>query len=268
MPQVPKRLEPSRGPRELFGSEARHHRERAGLSLRALAEKIPYAASTISEIERGDAGCDRVFAEVADEALDTGGALARLHDGLFDGRSAAFPKHFAQWPDFEDEAELLCSYQPMIMAGLLQTPDYAAALLNDPEAVQGRVERQRVLVRPNAPRLIAIMPEVVLWNQIGDAKTMHGQLLYLADGVPPNVSVQIIPNGEPHRAHLGAFVLARLPRGVRVAYADGEPRGKIMDGRADLDALHERFSDIATHTLPATMSATLIRRTADERWKI
>jgi transcriptional regulator with XRE-family HTH domain len=91
MPQPPKRLTHSRGPMDLFGSEVRRYRQLAGLSLAQLADQIPFAPSTIGDIELGKAGCDRVFAVECDRLLDTREALAHLHDGLFDGRSARFP---------------------------------------------------------------------------------------------------------------------------------------------------------------------------------
>lgn len=138
MPQRPKRLIPSRGPLDLFGSEVRRYRTAAGLSLAQLADQIPFAASTIGDIERGETGCDRVFAEECDRVLDTREALTHLHDGLFDGRSAAFPEHFAKWPDHEAQAETLRSYQPLVIDGLLQTPSYAEVLLyGDQQAVPG-----------------------------------------------------------------------------------------------------------------------------------
>ncbi|WP_067905671.1 helix-turn-helix domain-containing protein [Actinomadura chibensis] len=268
MPQRPKHLTPSSGPLDLFGSEVRRYRQLAELSLAQLADKIPFAASTIGEVERGETGCDRVFAEECDRVLDTRDALAHLHDGLFEGRSAAFPEHFARWPDYEGRAETLRSYQPFLVDGLLQTPAYAEVLFRgDTNGVKGRIDRQAVLTRATPPRLICVMPEIVLWNKVGTAEGMHDQLLHLAELITPMLSVQVIPNGAPHPGHLGPFVLARLPDGNQVAYAEAEPHGRILDGRSDIDALSERFSDLATYALPADHSGALIRQTAEERWK-
>ncbi|WP_165966457.1 Scr1 family TA system antitoxin-like transcriptional regulator [Actinomadura sp. 7K507] len=270
MPQPPKRLTPSRGPLDLFGSEVRRYRQMTGLSLAQLADQIPFAASTIGDIERGESGCDRVFAEECDRVLDTRDALAHLHDGLFDGRSAAFPEFFAGWPDYETQAETLRAYQPLVVDGLLQTPGYAEVLLyGDEQAVQGRMDRQVVLTRnePSPPRLIYLLPERVLRSRVGTAEVMYEQLHRLADAVSPRLSVQVIPDGAPHPGNSGAFVLATLPGDSRIAYTSSEPRGRILDGRSDLERLHERFADIATYALPAELSAVLIREIADELWK-
>ncbi|MFC9969693.1 helix-turn-helix domain-containing protein [Spirillospora sp. NPDC127200] len=268
MPQPPKRLTPSRGPLDLFGSEARHYRERAGLSLRALAEKIPFGASTISEIERGEAPCDLSFAECGDEALDTGGALVRLHMGLFDGRSAAFPAYFLGWPEREAEAEVLRSYQTMLVDGLLQTPAYASVLLNgDAAKVEARMDRQAILKRENPPRLVCLLPETVLWHRVGTSKLMHEQLLCLADAISSRVSIQIIPDGAPYSGHAGSFTLARLPGRTYAAYCESEPHGKIVEDPSEIERLSEKFLDLGTYALSADQSGALIRETAESRWK-
>ncbi|MEV4670107.1 helix-turn-helix transcriptional regulator [Actinomadura sp. NPDC049382] len=270
MPQRPKRLTPSRGPLDLFGSEVRRYRTLAGLSLAQLAELIPYAPSTIGDVERGSSGCDRGFAEECDRVLDTRDALAHLHDGLFDGRSAAFPEYFAEWPDHEGQAEVLRSYQTMLVDGLLQTPAYAEVLLHGDETkVQGRLARQAILTRkePAPPRIICLLPETVLWHRVGTAETMREQLLHLADMISPLVSLQIIPDGAPHSGHLGSFSIARLPSGESVAYCEGEPHGRIMDGCSVIERLNERFMDLSTYALSADQSGALIRQTAEERWK-
>ncbi|MGI5323228.1 helix-turn-helix domain-containing protein [Actinomadura nitritigenes] len=270
MPQRPKRLTPSRGPLDLFGSEVRRYRQLAGLSLAQLAEKIPFAPSTIGEIERGESGCDRGFAEECDRVLDTREALAHLHDGLFDGREAVFPKWFEGWPEIEGKAEILRIYEPLVITGLLQTPSVADVLLyGDQQKVTGRMERQAVLARddPPPPRLVYVLPERVLRSRVGTAAVMYEQLHHLADAVSPRLSVQVIPDGEPHPGNSGAFVIATLAGGEEVGYSDAEPHGIIRDGRSDVDRLNRRFTDISTYALPATMSAVLIREIAEEAWK-
>jgi transcriptional regulator with XRE-family HTH domain len=270
MPQRPKRLTPSRGPLDLFGSEVRRYRDLAGLSLAQLADQIPFSASTIGEIERGESSCDRIFAEECDRVLDTREALSHLHDGLFDGRSAAFPKWFEDWPHVEGQAEVLRIYEPLVVTGLLQTPSIAEVLLyGDQDKIAGRLERQAVLSRedPSPPRLVYVLPERVLRSRVGTAAVMYEQLRYLADAVSPTVSVQVIPDGEAHPGNSGAFMIATLPGGEQVAYTEGEPHGIIRDGRSDIEKLNRRFTDISTFALPTTMSTAFIREIAEEAWK-
>lgn len=270
MSQRPKTLTPSLGPLHLFGSEVRRYRELAGLSIAQLADQIPFASSTISGIERGESGCDRVFAEECDRVLDTRDALTHLHHGLFDGRSAAFPEQFAKWPEYEAKAETLRSYQPLVIDGLLQTPSYVEVLLyGDQQDIQNRIDRQAVLTRnePPPPKLFYILLERVLRSRVGTAEVMYEQLHRLADAVSQRLSVQVIPDGAPHPGNSGAFVIATLPGNFRTAYTVSEPHGRILDGVSDIERLHERFTEISTYALPAELSAVLIREIAEEVWK-
>jgi hypothetical protein len=66
---------------------------------------------------------------------------------------------------------------------------------------------------------------------------------------------------------MGSFTIARLPSGDLVAYCEGEPHGRIEDGRSVIERLNERFMDLSTYALSADQSAALIRQTAEERWK-
>lgn len=80
---------------------------------------------------------------------------------------------------------------------LLQTPDYAAALLGgDKEAVAARLGRQKVLVRgdPPPPRLSVLLYEGILHNEVGGKDVMREQLAHLlAMSEKPNISVLIVP---------------------------------------------------------------------------
>ncbi|MFC9973980.1 DUF5753 domain-containing protein [Spirillospora sp. NPDC127200] len=267
MPQPPKKLTPRRSPLDFFGSQVRRYRELAGLSLAALADRIPFAASTIGAVERGECGCDRLFAEMCDQVLDTRDALAHLWDGLLDGRSG-FPSYFRAWPDQEAIAVTLRAYEPLVIYGLLQTEGYASALLyGDEKAVAARMERQSILTRDDSPRVLYVLPERVLHSRVGTAEVMYEQLTSLAGVISPRLSVQVIPDGAPHPGNLGAFVVATLPDHSHVAYVAAEPRGRILDGRADIELLHERFADISSYALPKDQSAALIREVAEEKWK-
>jgi hypothetical protein len=107
MPRPPKVLDPGSSGLALFGSTLRLYREAGGDPLSGLAQKIPYAASTIGEAERGESRCDRGLAEHADQAYNTGGALAHLWDFLVKPR--VYPKWF-DWPLYEEKATTLRTY--------------------------------------------------------------------------------------------------------------------------------------------------------------
>lgn len=270
MPQPPKRLTPSNSPLDLFGSEVRRYRVLANYSIRQLADKIPYSPSFIGAVERAESHCERDFAEYCDEALDTKQALAHLHDGLFGDKRDGFPEWFRKWPRVEEEAGTLKVYEPIVIYGLLQTEDYASTLLfGDREAIDARLARQAILTRtsPTPPRLIYLLPETVLWNDVGGPEVMRAQLQRLGEAVGPRLSVQIIPNGARHPGNHGTFTLATMPNGEEIAYVETAARGIIMDTREDKSNLKDHFDAIWTQALPAALSVDLIARTIEEKWK-
>ncbi|TDC76615.1 DUF5753 domain-containing protein [Actinomadura sp. 7K507] len=270
MPQPPKRLTPSNSALDLFGSEVRRYRVLANHSIKQLADKIPYSASFIGAVERAESHCERTFAEHCDTALDTKEALAHLHDGLFGDKKDGFPEWFRKWPTVEEEAGTLKVYEPTVVYGLLQKEEYASALLfDDREAIDARLARQAILARtdPRPPRVVYVLPEFVLWYNVGGAEVMRAQLQYLAEISTPRLSVQVIPNGVPHPGNEGAFVLATLRDGQEIALAETAARGIMMDTREDISRLKDRFDAICTQALPTSMSADLINRTIEEKWR-
>ncbi|MFI0370515.1 Scr1 family TA system antitoxin-like transcriptional regulator [Actinomadura sp. 1N219] len=269
MPQPPKRLTPSNSALDLFGSEVRRYRVLANYSIKQLAAKIPYSPSFIGAVERAESHCERSFAEHCDAVLDTKQALAHLHDGLFGNKKDGIPEWFRKWPGVEEESSTLKVYEPQVVYGLLQTEEYASTLLfGNRESVEARMARQAILTRtgPNPPRLVYVLPEVVLWYDVGGPSVMQAQLKHLADSIGDRLSVQVIPNGVPHPGNEGAFVVATLPDGKEVALVETAARGIMMDSREDISRLKDTFDAIGTQALPTRMSADLINHTAEEKW--
>ncbi|MEU8123674.1 DUF5753 domain-containing protein [Spirillospora sp. NPDC049024] len=270
MPQPPKRLTPSNSPLDLFGSEVRRYRVLADHSIKQLADKIPYSASFIGAVERAECHCERNFAEHCDAVLDTKQALSHLHDGLFGDKRNGFPEWFRKWPAVEEQAGTLKVYSPIVVHGLFQTLEYASALLfGDRQAIDGRMARQVVLTRtdPLPPRLIYVLPETVLSYDVGGPEVMGPQLEYLAEVINPRISIQVVPNGAVHPGNRGEFMIATLPGGEEIAFADSAGRGIMQDTREDICRLKETFDAISTQALPTRLSADLIKHTIEEKWR-
>jgi hypothetical protein len=97
---------------------------------------------------------------------------------------------------------------------------------------------------------------------------MGPQLDRLCEAVSPRLSIQVVPNGQSHPGDKGQFVIATLPRGVEVGYAETAARGMILDAHKDIATLKQDFSVIRAQALPVGMSIDLIQRTKEEHWKI
>jgi transcriptional regulator with XRE-family HTH domain len=249
----------------VFGSMLRMYRQAAGLNLTQFGTKINYSASTISETEHGKSRCDRLLAERADTELGTGEALTHLWDLLV--KAIVYPKWF-DWPAYEAQSTTLRSFQLSVVDGLLQTPEYARAVLaGDEAATEARMSRQHILAREDPPPyLLCVINEGVLHHQIGSPQVMRDQLVHLVASVSHRISVQVVPNSVDRPEVNGAFHLATLDDGSEMAHMETAARGISTGSREDIRTLNESFDRIRSQALPVKMSMDLITRTAEERW--
>ena len=119
-------------PAGVFGAELRFYRTRAGLSQKDLAARATVSHDVISKIETGERPPAEDFPPRLDAVpeLDTRGALTRLWDHLKKGHKQRRYGWFQQWADIEAQATVLRWYEPLVVPGLLQTEDYARAILS------------------------------------------------------------------------------------------------------------------------------------------
>ena len=119
-------------PAGVFGAELRYYRTQAGLSQKDLAALVHVSHDVISKIETGERPPAEDFPPRLDALpeLDTRGELTRLWGYLKKGQKHRAYGWFQRWADIEAEATVLRSYEPLVVPGLLQTEDYARAILS------------------------------------------------------------------------------------------------------------------------------------------
>lgn len=124
----------------MFSEELRRARARVGLTQDQLAEKVAYSPSPVAHVETGTRAPSADFAARADEALNTGGLLSRLQPFV---RSEAYAAWFRDWVEIEREATTLRWFEPLLIPGLLQTEEYARAILQaaHPASTDDEVDR-------------------------------------------------------------------------------------------------------------------------------
>ena len=128
-----------------------------------------------------------------------------------------------------------------MLPGLFQTEDYARAILAvrpgaDPDTIDehltGRMDRQAILDRADAPHIWSIIDEGVLHRRIGDSKIMRDQLEHLVDlSARPKVGVQVVPlSAGTHAGLLGAFIIADVDGSPGMVYSafHGESAGSVV----------------------------------------
>ena len=151
------------------------------------------------------------------------------------GRVVSYPRWFEDWVDAEGRASVLRGWEPLLVPGLLQTPEYARVLFrawrtDDDEdkieqLVAARMDRQKIFARAGAPSFWAVLDEGVLRRRVGGAKVMHGQLLHLADMAErAAIKIHVIP--AEAGAHVGCWGLSpsRTSAGARRVWSTSRRR--------------------------------------------
>ena len=135
-------LDPSAGPLQFFGAELRRARTAAGLSQDQLGQRLGYSGAQVGKVETGERAPAQDFAEACDRAFpDAGGLFGRLYQ-LARRWDGGYPSWFAEWIDSERRATSLRSWEPLLIPGLLQTAEYARAILAaDPETTEDQAGR-------------------------------------------------------------------------------------------------------------------------------
>jgi transcriptional regulator with XRE-family HTH domain len=262
-------------PQGVFGAELRYHRERARLSQAELAALVNVSHDVISKIETGERPPAKDFPERLDAVpeLDTHGALARIWGNLSKGmRNRAIPGWFRPWAELEAAATALRSYEPLLVPGLLQTEDYARAVIragamNSPsEDVERRVAlrmaRQPALTRDKPPKIWAVLDEAALRRRVGGTELMRLQLEHLlAQAALPNVAVQVIPfTGGAHPAMGRPFVILVFPERVDtdVVYLEDLTSALYVEDVAEVDRYNVFFNHLRATALSFDDSAALV----------
>ncbi|GAA2633942.1 hypothetical protein GCM10010307_28790 [Streptomyces vastus] len=119
-------LDPCASPLDYYGAELRRFREAAGLNQKQLGSAVFCTGSLIGQIETAHKVPTREFSERVDVALETEGAFSRLVGLVL---RSQLPNWFQPYADMEARATFLSTYQCQLVYGLLQTREYAAALL-------------------------------------------------------------------------------------------------------------------------------------------
>ncbi|MET9894625.1 helix-turn-helix transcriptional regulator [Streptomyces sp. NPDC006465] len=209
--------------RMVLGKRLRHLRERAGVSFEEAARAIEVTPLTVRRIEKAEVGLRipyvrellRAYGVPATE-VDDFLAMAREANqpGWWYKYRDVLPEWFSAYVSLESEASVIRLYEPHYVPGLLQTHDYATALMrvgfpNESEddvarRVALRMKRQDLLAKSEAPAVWAILDETVLRRPVGGPAVMRAQFDRLNEVLDmPKVRIQIMRFGVG--AHPGAF---------------------------------------------------------------
>jgi transcriptional regulator with XRE-family HTH domain len=276
-----------------LAAELRRLRERADLTGEEAAQRLGWSGSKLSRIELHRSGVKPADLRML---LDLYGVPETRREELFalaressekswlEKATASFPPEYAAYVHAEAEAQSVWNWEPQIVPGLLQTEEYARAMLrgwqsmfalppSDVERrVQARVVRQQLLTGDRPLSLSVVVDESVLHRRFGDNTIMSQQLSrLLAAAELPNVELRVLRLDGNHPTTTGTFHYLKfgqvhevpLPDLVVIEHLMGN---YYLEDDEDTHKFLVTFETLLARSLDPDKSRELIAKTAKEVW--
>ena len=275
--------------RRRLGSELRRLREAQSIKLEEVAERLGLAPSTLSRIETGKAPTRSAY---LNSMLDLYGVddpsqkqmlveMAREghRKGWWQTWEDVLPTGFGIYVGLEAEAASLRVYEAQVVHGLLQTEEYARAVMttvrrrHSPEEIERlvklRMQRQEALEKAEPLELWIILDEAVIRRSMGSPELMRRQLDHMCEvSLMPNVTLQVLEfSSGLHPALNGPFVIIEFPERFDpdVVYSEGVAGQSYIEERdREVRARVEAFDLLRATALPPSDSADLIREASKQ----
>ncbi|WP_241968117.1 DUF5753 domain-containing protein [Streptomyces sp. ICBB 8177] len=193
-------------------------------------------------MESGAVLASSAFAEAMDRVADTAGVYVRLREKL---SKQGHPEWFVPYVSLEESASGITDYSCTFLMGLLQTPEYAEAVMRaafpreSTDQIKARVElrmrRQAVIERAEPPLLWVVVHEAVLRTCVGGKAVMAAQLEHLAVLMQsPHVTIQVLPyKAGAAPSHL-PFTLLSMDGKPHAVYTETPTHGGQVDETASV----------------------------------
>ncbi|MFG2574547.1 helix-turn-helix domain-containing protein [Streptomyces sp. NBC_00704] len=266
--------------RRRLGQELRRLRELKGMTAEEVAERLLVSQSKISRLENGRRSISQrdvrdlcgVY-EVEDQRM-----VDSLMEMAKDSRQQGWWHAFGDVPysvyiGLETDAASLRVYDPQVVPGLLQTRQYAEALISGalPETahteiekrVQVRMRRQeRVSSGENPLRLWSVMDESALRRVVGSRELMRDQLEHLVEQSQlPHVTVQVIPfDMGAHPGLNGQYAILEFPDTAdsSVVYIEGVTSDLYLEKPNDVQKYSVMYEHLRAQALNVEQSRQFI----------
>jgi transcriptional regulator with XRE-family HTH domain len=271
--------------RILIGAQLRKLREERGITRAEAAEPIRASESKISRMELGRVGFkERDVQDLLDlygmpAGADRATLLAKVREAnepaWWHGYHDVIPPWFQRYLGLEGAASLIRTYEVQFVPGLLQTEEYARAVIRlghraaGPEEIERRVRlrlnRQQVLARPDPPRFWVVVDEAALRRPVGGVRVMRDQLEALVNAVTkaPAVQLQVLPlSTGGHAAAGGAFTILRFPhRDVPdVVYIEQLTSSLYLERSEDVDQYFDAMNQLFVEAAPLAETPAILDR--------
>jgi transcriptional regulator with XRE-family HTH domain len=266
--------------RKRLSNSLRELRREAGLTAEQVATQLGWDPSKISRIESNEWKLPKV--KDVEALLDVYGvtdpaqkeALATL---ARQARERGWWERYkdvlgSALPGLETEATQIRTYQPILIPGLLQTPDYIRAICragmcdeDDTERrVEARIARQQILYRDQSPTLWAVLDEAALRKLVGGREVMRDQVHHLLDMQDhrSNIWIQVIPDSIGAHASMGGpIVLLDYAADPTIVFLENPGAGDLfLEQVADVARYNIRYSHVTGSALSVEESTEYLKR--------
>ncbi|MGW1495208.1 helix-turn-helix domain-containing protein [Streptomyces sp. NPDC002402] len=259
---------------EFFGAELKRLREEAGITQAALGASVFVSGGYIGQFEQAIRKPQLDVAQRIDETLQTGGFFERMCRKLIN--SSRYADYFAAAAELEALATKICDFAPTVVPGLLQTAEYAPAvvLASNPlateeyvqETVKARIDRAQILKDAARPVHWAILHEAALRIPAGGPSAMAQQLDHIATLVRERkVLVQVLPNAAGAYPQMGKMLrLMEFEDAPPTAYTEGVYSGNLLDDPAVVKRAQATYDLLRAAALSPEASLPLIESAAED----
>ena len=271
------------------GTELRRLREDAGVTTAQAAELLSCSPAKISRIENGIVSVRVVDLRLlldryGDQDQEHRTHLERLaresnKRGWWQDYDDTIPPYYADFIGLETDASYIKTWEATIVPGLLQTHEYArAVMLANPAMISPdklenfisiRHERQARLEQGTDVRLDAVIWEAVLITTVGSDEVQRGQLSRLLELMDrPNISVQVLPLEAGDKASMsGSFVTFSFgsERSVSTVFVENLTSSQYLERDQELRGYTLVFDALRSAALSPAASAARIRQRLEQR---
>ncbi|HWO63589.1 MAG TPA: helix-turn-helix transcriptional regulator [Umezawaea sp.] len=273
--------------RIVLGAQLRRLREAAEISRADAGYSIRGSESKISRLELGRVGLKE--RDVADlltmygvtDQTDRETFLEMVkrsnQPGWWHRFNDLMPDWFQDYVGLEEAATRILTYELQFLPGLMQTEDYARAIAShgrpdsagqDVERRVGlRMNRQKILNRPGAPRLWAVIDESVLHRPIGGRDIMLAQLDHLLELTKmPQVTLQVVPYQLSGYAAEGPFTMLRFgePELPDLVYVEHLAGALYLDKRDEVELYSRVFDRLTVDALTPERTRQMLAKARAE----
>ncbi|KES07590.1 DNA-binding protein [Streptomyces toyocaensis] len=261
----------------LFGTRVRKLRTAAGLTQAELGARVHVVGTRITQIERASGAKPTLeLARALDAVLGADDLLVELWPYVY---RETFPDWSRKFMAYSERAVSIRQYAAHVVPGLLQTEDYARAVLSLDalldgedqleERVTARMARQTRLGSPGRPELCVILDESVLKRPIGGRVVMRAQLDRLVEAAAErHITVQVLPFDQGgHEAMGGSLTVLTLPDGSETAYTEGSDYGQLIEEPTNVARYKVIYDRLRAVALPPLMSLDMIRSAMEGNYR-